>query len=609
MKFKPISFIFILFFLCFIFSYFRAQSYADKDFDISTAVTYNVQENGDTKVTQNVTIKNKTQFVYSPSYTVSVGFSDVRDVHASSKDGVLPNAVKKDSQGKSIGVSFPKRIVGIGTKNQFTITYTTSNIAKNKGNTWEVSIPGISDPANFTDYTSDVTVPESFGTPSILKPYKKFKNSTTYDYSKDEIGKAGIFIVFGDHQFYTLKLSYHLVDSQIVPVKTEIALPPQTNYQDARILSIKPEPADVYQDKDGNWLATYNLKPGEKKDIVANVVVKVFSNSTQTSQQPSKEDLKPDKYWESDNQEIKSLAQKLKTPEAIYKYVLKTLSYNYDKISGSNVRLGAEGALNKPNFAVCLEFTDLFVALARAANIPAREVEGYAYTDNSRLRPLSLVADVLHSWPEYYDGKSKTWIMVDPTWGNTTHGLDYFNDLDFDHIVFAIKGQSSTYPVPAGEYKLSGNSKDVNITLNGEDRFNDTINSSIIPNFPNQAFSGFPIIGTISIQNKGNVPLRNKTLNVNSNFTPKKQSYYVGTILPYGTKTITVSFDKTPFLTTRSIQVKIGFDGYYLQRTINVGMLPDYYLLVLGGIIICGSTIVASVTFKTWSIYFQGRKR
>ncbi len=63
---------------------------------------------------------------------------------------------------------------------------------------------------------------------------------------------------------------------------------------------------------------------------------------------------------------------------------------------------------------------------------------------------MSLVKDVLHAWPEYYDESKKTWIMIDPTWGNTTHGMDYFSSLDFEHITFVIKGLSSTYPVPAG---------------------------------------------------------------------------------------------------------------------------------------------------------------
>src|SRR5258707_13577173 len=102
-----------------------------------------------------------------------------------------------------------------------------------------------------------------------------------------------------------------------------------------------------------------------------------------------------------------------------------------------------------------MEFTDLFIAMARAAGIRAREINGYAYTENKDSEPLSLVADVLHSWPEYWDKYNKEWILVDPTWGNTTHGIDFFHKLDLRHFTFVIHGVNSEFPLSPGSYKLS----------------------------------------------------------------------------------------------------------------------------------------------------------
>ncbi len=31
--------------------------------------------------------------------------------------------------------------------------------------------------------------------------------------------------------------------------------------------------------------------------------------------------------------------------------------------------------------------------------------------------------------------------MIDPTWGATTGGVDYFETLDFDHFAFVVKGK------------------------------------------------------------------------------------------------------------------------------------------------------------------------
>ena len=189
----------------------------------------------------------------------------------------------------------------------------------------------------------------------------------------------------------------------------------------------------------------------------------------------------PTKYWQSDNEQIKLLAANLKTPEAIYDFVTKTLKYDTARVQPNVQRMGALAILQSPSQAICLEFTDLFIALARAAGIPAREINGYAYTDNPQLQPLSLVNDVLHAWPEYYDSTKGAWIPVDPTWGATS-GIDYFNKLDLRHFAFVVHGAnlinpSSTCkdakytgsvlcPYPAGNYKVANDpQKDVYVSF------------------------------------------------------------------------------------------------------------------------------------------------
>jgi hypothetical protein len=57
----------------------------------------------------------------------------------------------------------------------------------------------------------------------------------------------------------------------------------------------------------------------------------------------------------------------------------------------------------------CTEHTLLFVALARAEGIPAREVGGLAYVGGAR--PLF----GWHAWAEVHDGHQ--WVSIDPTWG------------------------------------------------------------------------------------------------------------------------------------------------------------------------------------------------
>lgn len=76
------------------------------------------------------------------------------------------------------------------------------------------------------------------------------------------------------------------------------------------------------------------------------------------------------------------------------------------------------------------------------------------------MQPLSLISDILHSWPEYWDDTRQNWIPVDPTWESTSE-IDYFNNFDLKHIAFVIHGKNSTYPLSAGSYKSENFSKDV----------------------------------------------------------------------------------------------------------------------------------------------------
>ena len=58
----------------------------------------------------------------------------------------------------------------------------------------------------------------------------------------------------------------------------------------------------------------------------------------------------------------------------------------------------------------CTEHSVLFVALARAAGLPAREVAGLIYMDTAGSSP----GFYFHQWAKVWIGK---WIDVDPTWG------------------------------------------------------------------------------------------------------------------------------------------------------------------------------------------------
>ncbi|MDE2025208.1 MAG: transglutaminase domain-containing protein, partial [Patescibacteria group bacterium] len=374
---------------------------------------------------------------------------------------------------------------------------------------------------------------------------------------------------------------------------------PTTNYQTVAIDSIVPKPVNVVSDKDGNWLAQYQLLPSQK------VTVTVAGRTTLTlspkQEKLSSKDrsvyLQNQPYWDTTNSDIKKLAQDLKTPDAIFQYVVTHLSYDFSRVAGTQVRVGAANVLKNPTSAVCLEFTDLFIALARAAGIPAREIDGFAFTQNQQERPLSQGRDILHAWPEYYDDSRQTWIMVDPTWENTTKGVDYFSVLDFDHVAFAIRGVNSTAPIPAGGYKFytAPTSKDVSVTF-GEPVQEEIQKAGFAFTTAQTVLSGFPVEGMLYVRNAGTQLIDNQQIIITSkDLTPHSQTVLTGEIPPFGSVNKTIGFDKTSFLTNGDKTITIQLAGNTIEKSVHVYPFFLRKEYIIGGILFVVLCIVLCV--------------
>ena len=586
-----------------------AVSFASSNFSTDYNTTYDIKESAVTRVNLNIVITNLSNQYYTPTYQIQAGFKKINNLSVADEQGELTPEVLENEKGTSINVTFNKRVVGIGNKHVLNIVFDTSEVAQNLGQVWEINIPGLSNKNDFTTFNTIVIYPSVLGKPSYIKPNvypTTGQSGNTLTFTKDQLGTSGISITFGKSQIYGFDLTYHLGNTNLFPVKTEIALPPSTNYQNVTIDSITPKPLNVKIDNDGNWLAQYYLSPSQNLniDVKGKAKINLTPKEEGITNQQINEYLKPKPYWEADNPKIKDLAQQLRSPEAIYNYVVRNLTYDYSGVSANKTRLGAVSVLKTPDAAVCLEFTDLFIAISRAAGIPAREIDGFAYTQNTKERPLSLVKDILHAWPEYYDFNTKTWVMVDPTWGNTTGGVDYFNTLDFDHFAFVIKGQNSSYPVPAGGYKLpqNANQKDVNVEISDNFLQNVSLKPEITIN--NFAFAGFPVDLEIGIRNDGNSLSDSGNLTVLAdNLKPNNQTIYFQKIPPFGSSVLSVRFEKTGFLTNIKDTVKITFGNNTYTKEIEILPIFLYKWVLLGGVLFVAIIILSIVIIRSRRIH------
>lgn len=505
-----------LFISLFVYLYIPRPADASGEFTADYDVVYEIAPTGTTVVTQRVSLTNKLTNLYARQYSILFDTTGIKNVVAYDDGGsISPTITQKDGKTEIL-LPFNTQAVGVGKKSGFTLRFENNEIAKKLGNVWEINIPGVAADPDLGQYAVSVAVPSSFGPVAYMSP----PPGTGGKWNKDQMTHGGISIAYGKEQSFALNLSYFLENSELASKKYEIALPPDTAYQTIVIDSIDPQPSAVYRDSDGNWLARYDLSPRQKLSINARLTASLYITPSplwhDQLPDPSRY-LAPTRYWQTADPAILTLAAKYRTPRAIYDAVVSILSYDYNRVNQNPIRRGAKGALEAPNSALCTEFTDLFVALARAAGIPARESVGFAYTTNTKLRPLSLVKDILHAWPQYYDSDKNLWIPVDPTWADTTGGVDYFDKLDFNHITFAIHGIQSDYPYPAGFYREPGKTtRDVAVSFYQGAVSRESPKLLVSYQFPKTVIAGVLTKGTVDIHNVSGKSASNIQISVQS---------------------------------------------------------------------------------------------
>jgi len=200
------------------------------------------------------------------------------------------------------------------------------------------------------------------------------------------------------------------------------ALIPKTIPDRQNIIDIQysQKPSRIF-DQNGNRYAEFVFYKPEK-DINIDISIKAElikydlvtakrkRTTNHTLEAEFAEFLKSEKYIEKDHQEIQQIAQSIEgqTEEEIvkniYHYVIDHLEY----VTHGKGQWGAVKALQEEK-GDCSEYSDLFVALCRAKNIPARVVTGYTVR-------LDLDSPK-HNWVEVYL-RNYGWVPFEPGWGD-----------------------------------------------------------------------------------------------------------------------------------------------------------------------------------------------
>lgn len=160
--------------------------------------------------------------------------------------------------------------------------------------------------------------------------------------------------------------------------------------------------------------------------------------------------LAPAAKIESDHPQIKALARKVApngkprtaaetkaVARAAYDFVRGHLTYDARAASANK---GAVAGL-QAGAGICEEYASLFVAILRAAGVPARIVNGFA-SDSKALSEYNGPSGVnsrRHQWAEFYV-EGEGWIPVDPTLANSNKTL--FGELPAGHYLVQNYGDN-----------------------------------------------------------------------------------------------------------------------------------------------------------------------
>ena len=226
--------------------------------------------------------------------------------------------------------------------------------------------------------------------------------SAPFELLTDEAGNQIVHCTFDRLPPYATKIIR--IDAELVFAGTPTSLNPTND--NPEIPQILSRDGDLRRSR---VFSTLRVEEGAEPPIWHSTQSVERETPGRFSQKESQSEfLHPEPFCESGDPAIIALAQRLRgdndlrTAKNIFQWVAKNIRY-----SGYLAQpRGARDALEHRQ-GDCTEYMYLFMALCRAAGIPARGLGGYVVTRNMALDPAAY-----HNWAEFYaDGR---WRLADP---------------------------------------------------------------------------------------------------------------------------------------------------------------------------------------------------
>lgn len=210
-----------------------------------------------------------------------------------------------------------------------------------------------------------------------------------------------------------------------------------------------PISPQIFSTDDNRWTVIQlgDLNPGQSKTISVVQVLKVDSVDlsidpdlvgTTFPSELSVYTVPVDGLFESDDSDIQALAQQLTDnvtnpyykARKIFDYLLENLDYE-PQLTEHSALWGLQAGRGD-----CTEFSNLFIALARAAGIPSKLISGFGYLALYTPGASTDIEELGHAWSIFYL-PNYGWVPADAVWPRY---IGSFGETDYAHMVGAVIG-------------------------------------------------------------------------------------------------------------------------------------------------------------------------
>ncbi|MBR9675435.1 transglutaminase domain-containing protein [Candidatus Woesearchaeota archaeon] len=277
-----------------------------------------------------------------------------------------------------------------------------------------------------------------------------------------------------------------------INVPLRLAIPTnQENHQYVKQIIYLEEPEKITEDYLGNKFVHYTIEQinaFSSKNLTINLslLMKSTDYNIQKDKLENYDDISEELYESSlinyKEDEIQLLARQISSNSsnivdiAWNSYVWVIQNINYQQIPGEWDALTT--LRNKEGGSA--ELGNLYVALLKANNIPARRISGWG--KKFVVGETYQLSTFAHGWAEFYL-PGYGWVPVDPTWGKN-HRFDYFAKTYSSHIIMT-KGagihfmKRGPFTKPYGETEIK---TDYSITINEYSNKNLSLKRAILRN-------------------------------------------------------------------------------------------------------------------------------